>query len=59
MAPVSPVQPDTLITVKISFDDESKGSKKLKVPYGVLTEGLHAFEKKVRFDASCLPVTSF
>ncbi|CAK7269846.1 hypothetical protein SEPCBS57363_003807 [Sporothrix epigloea] len=48
MAPLPPVQYDTLITVKITLDEEGKVYKKVKVPYSVLTSGLSALEAKLR-----------
>ncbi|CAK7233629.1 hypothetical protein SBRCBS47491_008677 [Sporothrix bragantina] len=48
MAPTTTVQPDTLITVKITLDEEGKVYKKAKVPYSVLTSGLTTLEAKLR-----------
>ncbi|CAK7225995.1 hypothetical protein SEUCBS140593_006092 [Sporothrix eucalyptigena] len=48
MAPSTPVQPDTLITVKITLDEAGKVYKKAKVPFSVLTSGLVTFEAKLR-----------
>ena len=48
MAPTTPVQPDTLITIKITLDEDAKICKKAKVPFSVLTSGLSTLEEKVR-----------